>query len=149
MGAAAARYGKVCHISFGIFEAYYEAGYTVHRDLVKRCIDDLMPEPRLVCKEIPATARVTLTQNKSYRFLHVKATYPEARGGASAIEEHNILPAGRKIRVKGEYKKVMLLPEQTELSFRTQSGYAEFTLPETRKRVDAILCELEFYLDRF
>ena len=33
--------------------------------------------------------------------------------------------------------------------YRRQFDHAEFTLPETREKVNAILCELEFYLDRF
>ena len=60
----------------------------------------------------------------------VKVTYPEARGEACAIEEHNVLPAGRTVGVKGQYRKVMLLPTQEEIPFRTENGYTVFELPE-------------------
>ena len=57
-------------------------------------------------------------------------TYAESRGDFCAIEEHNVLPAGRKMRVKGDYQKVMLLPERRELPFTSEDGYAVFDLPE-------------------
>ena len=113
-----------------MFASYNQYASVFHKKVVKECLERLLPDNNIKAEALPSYARATLTGTEKYNLLHVKVTYPEARGGASAIEEHNILPAGRKIRVKGEYKKVILLPEQTELSFRTQNGYTEFTLPE-------------------
>ena len=123
-------HGAIQLISFDVFASYNQYASVFHKKLVKDCLEKLLPDNNIKAEELPSYARATLTGTDAYNLLHVKVTYPEARGGASAIEEHNILPAGRKIKVKGNYKKVMLLPEQTELAFQTDNGYVEFTLPE-------------------
>ena len=129
-GVAAARYGNVCHISFGIFEAYYEAGYTVHRDLVKRCIDDLLSTPNLICKGIPTTARVTLTKNEAYTLLHVKVTYPEHRGMSDVIDSHNYLPSGKEVSVRGHYRVAYTIPSRTPVEIFDTGDYTKVVLPE-------------------
>lgn len=129
-GAAAARCGRVCHISFGIFEAYYETAYGELRALVKQCIDDLLPDPAILCEKIPSTARVTLTQNERYTLLHVKVTYPEKRGLSNVIDDHNYLPGGREISVKGDYRTAYCVPSRCPIALRKDGGRTVVTLPE-------------------
>ncbi|MBE6601446.1 MAG: hypothetical protein E7637_02930 [Ruminococcaceae bacterium] len=132
VGTAAARSGRVCHISFGIFEAYYEAAYAAHRELVKACIDDLLCEPSLLCTGIPTTARATLTANGKHTLLHVKATYPERRGLAPVIESHCYLPGGCEASVLGEYRTAYLIPSRESVDFRIEAGRTVVTLPEIK-----------------
>ena len=89
-----------------------------------------IPRKLIDAAQLPSTARATLTGTDEYTLLHVKVTYPEVRGEVCAIEEHNVLPAGRRIRVKGNYRKAMLLPQQQEIPFTSTDGYAELELPQ-------------------
>lgn len=127
--AACACHGNIQMISFPVFTAYnhYAAGF--HKQLIQEALEKAIPFPLVDAKALPSTARVSLTGTESYHLLHVKVTYPEARGGACAIEEHNVLPGGRTIRVKGSYKRVVLLPQEQGIPFRTEAGYTVFELP--------------------
>jgi len=128
-GVAAARIGNICHISFGIFEAYYETAYAELRALVKRCIDDMLPDPCIICRDIPSTSRITLTQNNRYTLLHVKVTYPEKRGLSNVIDSHNELQEGKEISVKGCYRCAYCVPSRQPIKIRTEGNRTAVTLP--------------------
>ena len=127
---AVVRCGAVELISFNVFAAYNHYASAFHKRLVADALARLLPEKLTDASSLPSTARVSLTGTDGYNLLHVKVTYAESRGDFCAIEEHNVLPAGRKMRVKGDYQKVMLLPERRELPFTSEDGYAVFDLPE-------------------
>ena len=135
-GVTAARYGQVAHIAFGIFEAYYEAAYPAHRELVARCIAELLPDPCVRCKRIPTTARVTLTRNEKHTLLHVKATYPEARGMANVIESHVHLPSGNEVEVRGRYTRAYVVPTGESIPVSQNGEYTTLVLPA----VNGYLC---------
>lgn len=100
--AAVAQRGRWRHISFDIFEAYYNSGYKAHRDIVEKFMREAIAEPLIDAGELPSTARATLTGTDDYNLLHVKVTYPEVRGLVDVIEEHGVLPSGRKVRIYGK-----------------------------------------------
>ena len=100
------------------------------RELIASLIDELLPD-RLICPEtLPSTSRATLRYGEKGDLLHVKTTFPEHWGSRGIIDEHVTLPAGRKLSVKGEYRKVSVLPEGTEVSSAVRDGRTEITLPE-------------------
>ena len=127
---AIVKHGNIQVISFNVFAAYNHYAAAFHKKLVKDFLCGAVPNKLVDADTLPSYARATVTGNEDYTLLHVKVTYPEARGGSCAIEEHNILPAGRTIRVKGTYQKVMCLPTKEAIPFRTENGYAVFELPE-------------------
>lgn len=127
---AVVRCGNMELISFNVFAAYNHYASVFHKKLVADALARLLPEKLVDAAALPSTARASLTGTDSYKLLHVKVTYAESRGDVCAIEEHNVLPAGRKIRVKGAYSKVMLLPTQEQIPFAVERGYTTFTLPE-------------------
>lgn len=128
--AACAGHGAIQLISFQVFAAYNHYAAAFHKKLVKDALEQAIPERLVDADALPSTARVSLTGAQKYTLLHVKVTYPEVRGDSCAIEEHNVLPAGKTVRVKGAYKNVMLLPEKKAIPFQTENGYAIFDLPE-------------------
>ena len=91
-----------------------------------------MPDRSLCCQEIPTTARVTLTRNERHTLLHVKATYPEARGLANVIESHNFLPAGCRVSVQGSYRTAYTVPDRQPVSLTQEGDRTSLTLPEIR-----------------
>ena len=128
--AAAALSGQIAHISFRIFSAYYAYASKFHKDLVRTILERLLPNSLIRAESLPSTARVTLTGTEDYRLLHVKVTYPEPRGKVNIVEEHTVLPEGRVLWVRGEYRSVSLLPEETPVEFRCEKGYTQIRLPE-------------------
>ena len=97
---------------------------------IKDFMNEFVKEPLIDASNMPSTSRVTLTGTDDYKLLHVKVTYPEVRGMTDIIEEHSVLPAGRKVRVNGVYKKASLLPCETEIPCSNNGKYTEITLPE-------------------
>lgn len=127
---AVARKGNRVHISFRIFTAYMEFGALFHRELIASLIDELLPDRLIRPETLPSTSRATLRYGEKGDLLHVKTTFPEHWGSRGIIDEHVTLPAGRRLSVKGEYRKVSVLPEGREISSAIRDGRTEITLPE-------------------
>lgn len=127
---AAALRGNTAHICFKVFTAYNRTASVFHKKLVASLIGRLLPDPFISAPDMPSTSRVTLTGTDSYDLLHVKTTFPEPRGPFDIVEEHVVLPAGRRVSVRGEYENVCLLPERTPVLFEAKEGRTDITLPE-------------------
>ena len=127
---AVAEKGNWRHISFRVFNAYYNHAYKYHRDLIEDFMTKFVKEPLIDECDMPSSSRITLTGTDAYKLLHVKVTYPEVRGMTDIIEEHNVLPAGRKVKVLGEYNNVVSLPDEKEVKSSFDGKYTEITLPE-------------------
>lgn len=128
--ASVAEKGRWRHICFRLFNSYYNFAYKEHRELVKDFLDKFIDKPLIDAENLPHTSRASLTETKDYKLLHIKVTYPEITGKTTCIEEHNVLPAGRKIKVRGVYKSVCILPTEREVEFTTDGEYTLITLPE-------------------
>jgi len=121
---------RYAHIAFPIFTAYQEYRAHFHKKLLLDLLNRLLSDRLIYAKELPSTARASLMRTDTHDVLHIKITYPEIRGNVGIIEEHNILPAGKRIRVKGSYKNVYQIPNMLPLEFKVQAGYTEIILPE-------------------
>ena len=122
--------GNVAHVAFPIFSAFRKSAAAVYKDMIRTLIEKMMPRNLIRAKALPSTARVTLTGNDSYKLLHVKVTYPEIRAKLGVVEEHNVLPSGREIAVRGEFSEVVRLPDNLKLNSYVKDGYTYLTLPE-------------------
>jgi hypothetical protein len=130
--AALARSGNIYHICFKIFNSYYKNAMLSHKELVRYCLKRLLPNPLLKCSNIPSTARVTLTDKEKTSQLHIKVTFPEVRGKIDIIEEHQILPKGAAVSVKGKYKKACIAPGKTPVEIVANGAYTDIMLPEIK-----------------
>lgn len=128
--AAAVCKGKVAYISFPVFCAYFKYAYHEHRELVGNLLRRLLPHPQILAEELPKSARVTLTGEEDYRLLHVKVTKPEPRGWGTGIDEHDILPEGRHVLLKGCWTQAKRLPDGLALPLRQTGEYTELCLPQ-------------------
>ena len=122
--------GNVAHISFPIFAAYRKSASPVYKDSIKYLLTSFYPDNLIKAQTMPITSRITLTGNSEYTLLHVKVTYPEIRGKLGVVEEHNLLPEGRTLAVRGKYSSVKRLPDKTNIEFKFEDGYTYITLPE-------------------
>jgi hypothetical protein len=123
--------GNVCHISFEVFRSYYKSAAYADKALVKKCLDNLLPDPLLYTRGVPSTARVTATGCEEYTLLHAKVTYPEVRGRMNIVEEHAVLKEGASVFVRGDYMDACMLPEKEPVQIsRSEGGYTKVRLPE-------------------
>ncbi len=128
--AAVVRSNNVYHICFKVFDAYNDSALIAHKALVNYCLERLLTNPLIKCKNIPSTARVTLTEKEQTLQLHVKATFPEVRGKMDIIEEHQVIPSGASINIKGNYKKAYIVPARVPINVTLKNGRTELVLPQ-------------------
>lgn len=121
-------YGR---ISFSLFKAYYETAAYPLKALLRQCLELLLPRPLIKTTNLPSTTRVTLTASETHALLHIKVTYPEARGCMNIIEEHNTLPAGAVVFLRGRFNQAMLLPQDKKMKLNwEEDGYTKIELPQ-------------------
>lgn len=127
---AVARKGNICHISFKICKTYYEFAPVFHKDLLAKVLELMYPERMVIPDGIPSYGRIGVTNTDDYKLLHVKITHPEPRGLSNIVEDHTTLPAGRNVKVLGEYQEVINLPDMKAVPFNYENGYTKIMLPE-------------------
>ena len=103
---------------------------TINKQIIKDAIEMLYQDKLIKADELPQTSRASITAGDGYKLLHVKVTYPEIRGKLGIVEEHNELPSGKKISVKGRFDYAKCLPDGEELPTEYKDGYTEITLPK-------------------
>ena len=128
--ASVAEKGRWRHISFRLFNSYYNFCYKEHRELVADFLSKFINTPLIDASNLPHTSRASLTGTEDYKLLHIKVTYPEITGKTTSIEEHNVLPAGKKIKIYGVYTNVCILPDERKIDCANDGKYTEITLPE-------------------
>ncbi len=124
------RNGNRVHICWDIFASYFNECAIFHKELVRDFIFSMLPKRLFVENSLPSTVRTTLMKKDDGVVLQVKSTYPELRGGSNVVEEHTVLSGGREVKVLGEYKSCIALPEKEELPSKIEDGYTTITLPE-------------------
>ncbi len=125
----AAHDGRLARVCFQIFTDYAQVSLQAHRELVGEILSAFIPRPRVLAKELPATVRVTLTENEKNTLVHIRSSYPEWKNGKGVIEAHNFIPAGRRVLVRGEYASAKDVDTGEYLPCRFENSYTQITLP--------------------
>ena len=128
--SAVALKGNKAHIGFNAFDGYFSFGAIHIKNLVKDLIEKLLPNPIIRNVNLPSSARTTLMKGREGDILHIKTTVPEHRGDKGIVEEHITLVQGRKVKVLGEYKRCVSIPDMKEVKINISEGYTEIELPE-------------------
>lgn len=126
--AAVIRGNQAC-ICFDIFRAYADSFLTDHRELVKKLIDEMLPEKQIEAPEMPKTATVSLTKTAHHTVFHVKATYPEHKMNRGIIEEHTYMKSV-PVSIRGAYESVYILPGMQKVESRVEQGRTVFATGE-------------------
>ena len=82
---------------------------------------------------------MTLRKGKKGDLLQIKVSVPEHWAQRGVINEHTVLPAGRKISVAGEYTAVCSLPDEKCVKFWVENGRTIIELPEITGFVPLLL----------
>jgi hypothetical protein len=130
---AVTQHGDVIYIASAIFGAYIEYGYRPYREIVRNCIERLLPN-KLIRSNLPTTAETTLMKQDDRLILHVLHYTPQRTARKIDLLEEVIPLYNRNVSVKTGRKpsKVLLIPEQQALPFTWDDMYAHFTIPEIR-----------------
>jgi hypothetical protein len=130
---AVIQYGNSIYIASAIFGAYLEYGYRPYRELVRNCIERLLPK-KLIRGTLPTTAETTLMKQGDHLILHVLHYTPQRTARKIDVLEEVIPLYQRQISIKinRQPSKIMLVPEQQELPLTWTDDYVHFTIPEIR-----------------
>ncbi len=127
---AAVRKGNVVTILYPIFKAYATHGNLVYRQLVKNCIDLLLPQ-KLVAVTGPSTMEVTVMRQKQRTVVHLLNFVTERRTATLDVVE-DIVPLHNvpvQLQVSKKPKRVYLAPGEQDLEFRYADSLLETTIP--------------------
>ncbi len=128
--SAVVKKDKYAHICFDIFRSYLSYGAVYLKDLIASLVDEFVPDRLILTNDLPSSARTSLLSYGDDRIFMVKATHPELRGSRGIIEEHTVLPKGRKVKIFGKFKNAVTLPEEELVEISICGDYTEITLPE-------------------
>jgi hypothetical protein len=123
--------GKAIYISNPLFKDYAISGCKVYKDILKRCIENLLDEP-LVLADLPSTAEITLRKQNNRYILHVLNYIIQRKcKELDTIEEKwPLYHQCFKVRTEKVPQKIYLAPQLAGLDFRHDGVYAEFEVPE-------------------
>ncbi|WP_298649069.1 alpha-L-fucosidase [uncultured Proteiniphilum sp.] len=126
--------GKVAHFSYKIFSGYYEKASVELRRLFSNVLNTFHSAPLVKVENLPAFARVFVTEQPNRQMVHLFSYIPEMRGNTPMIEEGVELHDVKIILRNNDkiFSKVYLAPEKTELSFEVLNGYTKVSVPESK-----------------
>ena len=129
--AAAIQKGHIITIPYPIFRAYATHGNLPCRDLVKLCLDRLLPEPLLTVTG-PSTLEATVMKQKKRTIVHLLHAIAERRTQTLDIIEDLIplynLPLS--LRLPTRPRRVYLAPTKTPVAFDYKDGCVGLQMPE-------------------
>lgn len=122
--------GNIIYIGPKVFSMYRKKGMKLHRDLVRNCIDLLLPK-KSIHVDLPSGAQIALNeQSNGNKVLHILYANPIMRGEVPVIED--ILPLyDLSISLKTKSVDfVRMVPENKDLVFEFNEGICSFTIPK-------------------
>ena len=131
--------GKIIYVARPIFSEYHRYANRVYRLLVRNLLSMLLPEP-MVISNAPTGAELTLLRQPAAadhperHLCHVLYYVPEQRGVEVTVVEDVVPLRDVEVGVKlnKPVKRAYLVPQQTELPFRTEGNYVKLTIPQIR-----------------
>ena len=135
---------SIAHISFNIFDAYRKYFLQAHRELIRLLIEKLMPDQLIKASDLPVSSRATVLSNQEKTVLCVKTTFAEIKAefvdkAKGIISDHITVSGGKKVSVKGEYKKATNALTGESVDMIVENGYAHLTLPEINGFIMVVL----------
>ena len=120
--------GGIC-VSFPIFRMYSDYGYTIYRDILARCLAELVPGP-LLRTDLPAISELTLRENGEGYVLHM-LNYVITRKAKllETIEERfTVYDRQVEVRTGARPAEVIRIPDGQAVPFDYSDGYTRIRL---------------------
>lgn len=117
-------------ISSPLFSDYILNGYMVHREILKKSISHLMERP-ILRTDLPAISEVTVRKNEDAYIIHILNYVLQKKSKRLEIieDQYTVLDKYIQLRVKTKPNSVRFVPEERELPFTYEDGYAKIQLP--------------------
>lgn len=120
------------YIAYEIFKEYAEVGSYIAKDTVMRVLDELLAETKAVETNLPSAGVVTLNRQEAQdrHVLHLLYASPVGRGKDVDVIEDLVPIHGTAVTVRLDrpVKRVLLVPQNEEISFTEQDGACRFTV---------------------
>lgn len=112
------------YISFPVFRLYSEYAYTIYRDILEKCLRELIDTP-YIKTDLPAITELTLRSNDTGYILHMLNYVVTRKAKVMDTIEEKFTVCDRKIWIHtGECpKRILKIPQKTEVSFDFEGGY--------------------------
>lgn len=121
----------VAHFSHRIFSGYYDKASVELRRLFSNVLNEFHRTPILKTRNLPAFARIFVTEQPGRRMVHLLSYLPEMRGRTAIIEE-GIRLTDTEIMLRDEAKsveRVYSAPQRVNLPFEHSTGYVKVSVP--------------------
>lgn len=129
--AAAIQKGNIITIPYPIFKAYASHANLSYRELVKLCLDRLLPRPLLKVTG-PSTLEATVMKQGRRTVVHLLSYCAERRTQSLDVIE-DIIPLRDvpvSLRLAKPPRRVYLAPQNATVPFTFQDGRVELVVPE-------------------
>jgi len=125
------RNNNVIYISNPLFRDYAHNGCMIHRDIVKDCIERLLPRPIVTC-DLPAAAEVSIRHQDNRRILHILYYLIQRKSRTMDIIEEKPSLYDREVSIclPAKPRKVYTAPVKEDLNFTYDGEYVRFVIPE-------------------
>jgi hypothetical protein len=123
--------GSVTHFTHPIFTIYREHTPVYLRDIFANALKRALPRPLIKTRGVPSFGRVTVTEKKGMKIIHILSYIPETRGNDRSVVEEAVpmLDFSVSLRLDGAApKKTWLAPDKTPLEFSVKDDYAEINI---------------------
>lgn len=113
------------YISFPVFRLYSEYAYTIYRDILEKCLRELIDTP-YIKTDLPAITELTLRSNDTGYILHMLNYVITRKAKVMDTIEEKFTVCDRKIWINtGKCpKRILKIPQKTEISFEFDGGYS-------------------------
>ena len=120
--------GGIC-MSFPIFRMYSDYGYTVYRDILGRCLAELLPET-LLRTDLPAISELTLRRHEEGFVLHLLNYVITRKAKLLETIEERFTVCDRAVSVKtgARPQEVFRIPQRKSVPFCYDAGYTTIRL---------------------
>jgi hypothetical protein len=128
--AAATLHGRAVSIAYPIFRAYASHGSLAYRELLRRCLQLLLPNPMLALTA-PSHVEVTIYRQNDATIVHLLSFSPRRRTPTLDIVEDVSTCRNVKlsVRLAQAPRQVRLLPQNQPITCTYVDGRAELLLP--------------------
>lgn len=119
------------YVSFPIFRLYTDYGYTVYRDVLERCICELLDMP-LLLTDLPTITELTLRSNQQGYILHMLNYVISRKAKILDTIEEKYTVCNKFIKVRTEIcpEKVINIRTQKEVAFEFEGGYTKIGIEQ-------------------
>lgn len=118
------------YVNSPLFTDYIKNGYRTHREIIRRCIDYLLPD-RIILTNLPAITEMTLRDNGSSYIIHLLNYVIQKKSKRLELieDEYTVIDGELKVRLKKCPQKIWLVPGKKELTWSYENGCASISLP--------------------